>query len=294
VIDLWHALIDPWSQAILQRALVEVLLLSVTGGALGCWIVFFEASYSAESLPHAMFPGLVLAALTGLPLVLGGALGLLVAAVAVALAGRTPAIGRDTAIAVVVTGLFGLGALLALSPATPAGVQSMLFGDILAVTGTDLVLAGALALAVLIALRLLHSRLLAVGFARDSARSVGASPLAADLGLLALLALAVLVAVQALGNLLVLAVLIAPAAAARTFCRRMLPMMATAAALAAASGVLGLYASYHLRTAAGASIAAVMVLVYVIAASASGIRRRGRAAGWPALGLAADRTGSRI
>src|SRR5437660_4886838 len=128
----------------MQRALIELLLLSVSAGTLGCWIVFYGASYSAESLPHAMFPGLVLAALTGIPLVLGGALGLLVAGIAVAVAGRIPAIGRDTAVAVVVTAFFGLGVLLALSPSSPAGVQTLLFGDILAVSSTDVLTAGLL------------------------------------------------------------------------------------------------------------------------------------------------------
>jgi ABC-type Mn2+/Zn2+ transport system permease subunit len=273
VAELWHNLADPWSQVIMQRAFVELLLLSVSGGALGCWIVFYEASYSAESLPHAMFPGLVLAALAGIPLVLGGALGLLVAAAAVAVAGRIPAIGRDTAVAFVVTAFFGLGVLLALSPSSPAGVQTLLFGDILAVSSTDLLVAGLLTLAVLVALRLLHSRLLAVGFDRGSARSLAAPPLLADTAVLVLLALAVLVAVQALGNLLVVAVLIAPAATARIVCRRMLPMMLTAAGLAVVAGVLGLYASFYLRTAAGASVAATMVLGYLAAAAADAARR---------------------
>jgi ABC-type Mn2+/Zn2+ transport system permease subunit len=170
--------------------------------------------------------------------------------------------------------------LLALSPSSPPGVQNLLFGDILAITPTDLLLAGALTVAVLVALRLLHTRLLAVGFDRLSARSVGASPLVADLAVLVLLAVAVLIAVQALGNLLVVAVLIAPAAAARLLCRRMLPMMLTAVALATMSGILGLYASYYLRTAAGASIALVMVAAYVLAAGTNrlgaGVRRMPR------------------
>ncbi|MDQ6749528.1 MAG: metal ABC transporter permease [Actinomycetota bacterium] len=268
---LWHALADPWGQAIMQRALIEVVLLSVSGAALGCWIVFYEASYSAESLPHAMFPGLVVAALTGLPLVLGGAVGLLVAALAVALAARIPGIGRDTGVAVVVTALFALGVLLALAPASPAGVQSLLFGDILAITAGDLWLAGGLAVGVLLALRLLHTRLLTVGFDRSSAASLGARPLRADAAVLILLAVAVLVAVQALGNLLVVAVLIAPAAAARLVCRRMAPMMATAAGLAVLGCVVGLYASFHLHTAAGASIAVTTVLAYLTVAA---VRRR--------------------
>src|SRR3954465_12733453 len=116
-----HTLTDPWADPGGRRALLEVALLGVVGGALGCWVVFYNLSYSAESLSHALLPGLVLAALTGLPLLLGGAIGLGVGALCIALAGSVTTIGRDTAVAVVVTGLFGLGVLLALSPDTPAG-----------------------------------------------------------------------------------------------------------------------------------------------------------------------------
>src|SRR3954449_12664145 len=115
---------DPLQGEIMRRAFVEVVLLGVSGGAIGCWIVLNELSYGAESLPHAMFPGLVIAALLSAPLLIGGSAGLLAAALAIAAAARTPLIGRDSAIAVVVTGMFGLGVLLALAPATPQSVQS--------------------------------------------------------------------------------------------------------------------------------------------------------------------------
>ena len=268
------ALTDPWADAITVRAFVEVALLGVTGGVLGCWIVFFRLAYSAESLAHALLPGLVLAALAGVPLLLGGAVGVLVAAVAVALAARAPAIGSDTAVAVVVTTLLGLGALLALSPETPARLQELLFGDVLGVTNGDLALAAALAALVLAALALLHPSLLVVGFDRAAAPALGRKPLAVDLALGLLVALAILVAVQGLGNLLVVAVLVAPAAAARLLTRRLPAMMATAAAIAVLAGIAGIYASYHLRTAAGASIAAASVLAYVAARAAEGMSRR--------------------
>jgi ABC-type Mn2+/Zn2+ transport system permease subunit len=267
--DIWHWLADPWTGDIMRRAFAEVVLLGIAGGAIGCWIVLNELSYGAESLPHAMFPGLVIAALVGTPLLVGGSAGLIGAALVIALATRTPLIGRDSAIAVVVTALFGLGVLLALAPASPQSVQSLLFGDILAITRNDLIAAGALTIVVLAALRLLHTRLLVVSFDRTTSQSFGVSAARADIALLMLLALSVLIAVQALGNLLLVALLIAPAAAARLLARRMLPMMATAAALAIASGVVGLYVSYHLRTAAGASIALAMVASYLVAALAA-------------------------
>src|SRR6476620_386156 len=126
ITDVWHWLADPWSGEIMQRALAEGVLLGVTGGAIGCWIVLNNLSYGAESLPHAMFPGLVIAALAGIPLLVGGAAGLLVAAIAIAASSRIRHIGRDSAIAVVVTSLFGLGALLALAPDAPQSVGSLL------------------------------------------------------------------------------------------------------------------------------------------------------------------------
>ena len=258
-------LTDPFAQGIMQRALLEIVILGLVGGALGCWLVLSQLSYGAESLAHGMFPGLVVAALAGFPLVLGGAAGIVVAALAVALAGRVRGIGRDDAVAVVVTTLFGLGVLLALSPDVPPGIQGLLFGDILGTTRGDLLLGAALAAVVLAALYALHWRLLAVGFDRSSARSIGASPGFADAALLVLLAVAVLVAVQGLGNLLVVAVLVAPAAAARLLFRRMLPMMVAAVAIAVVAGLAGLYLSYYAKVAAGASVAGLMVAAYLLA-----------------------------
>src|SRR5439155_27291699 len=108
------------------RALLECSLLGVSGGLLGCWLVLYGLSYSTESFAHAMLPGLVTATLLGTSATLGGAAGLAAAAEAVALATRVPLVTRDAAIAVAVTGLLGLGVVLALSPASPRGIQGLL------------------------------------------------------------------------------------------------------------------------------------------------------------------------
>lgn len=255
----------------MRRAFAEVLLLGVAGGALGCWVIFYGLSYSAESLAHSLLPGLVVAALLGLPLLLGGAAGLLVAAVAVAVAGRIPAIGRDTAVAVVITTLFGLGVLLALSVATPPGLQGLLFGDLLGVSDSDLGLAVGLVAVVVAALALLHGRLALVAFDRLNARALGVAPLAVDATLLVLLALTLLVAVQALGNLLVVAILIAPPVTARLVTRRIGRMLAWSAGVAVTAGAGGLYLSYYAGTAAGASIALVLVAGFALAGAARAV-----------------------
>jgi len=266
---LWSFLADPWSDPVTRRALVEVALLGVAGGALGCWVVLYGLSYSAESLAHGMLPGLVVAALAGAPLILGGAVGIALAAAGVALAARIPAVGGDTGVAIVVTTLLGLGVLLALSPASPPGLGLLLFGDILGVTDSDLALAAGLVVLVGGVLYVLRDRLLAAGFDRAGARALGISPTRMDAVVLLLLAAASVVAVQGLGNLLVVAVLVGPAATARRLVQRLAPMVAASVAIAVGCGFAGLYVSYHARTAAGASIAAAIVLAYLVAVAAT-------------------------
>jgi ABC-type Mn2+/Zn2+ transport system permease subunit len=261
-------LTDPWAEEILRRAFLEVVLLGVAGGALGCWIVLYGLSYSAESLAHGLFPGLVMAALLGFPLIVGGAIGIVVAALAVALVGRLHGLDRDVGVAVVVTTLFGLGVLLALSDESPPGLGGLLFGDVLGVSDSDLAFAGGLVLVLAIALPLLHGRLLALGFDRSSASALGIRAFPIDAVLLLLIGAAIVVAAQGLGNLLVVALLVGPAATARMVTRRAAPMRAVATAVAVLAGIVGLYASYHASIAAGASIAAALVVAYALTALA--------------------------
>jgi ABC-type Mn2+/Zn2+ transport system permease subunit len=265
-------MLAPLQEPFMQRALAEVVLLGIAGGALGCWVVFYRLSYAAESLSHSIFPGLVLAAIAGVPLLLGAVPAIVLAALAIALATRIAGIDREAGVAVVVTTMFGLGVLLALSPQSPPGIESLLFGDVFGVTDADLATAVGLAVLVAIALRLLHGRFLIAGFDRGAARSLGISPAVADAALLVLLAAGIVVAVQGLGNLLVVAVFVGPAATARRLSDRMLPMMALAAGLAVLSGVAGLYLSYYAGTAGGASVALAIVAVYALSIPVARLR----------------------
>ncbi|HSI79065.1 MAG TPA: metal ABC transporter permease [Solirubrobacterales bacterium] len=271
-------LAEPFSQGIGQRALVEVLILAAVCGPLGVWVVLYRQSYAAESIAHGMLPGLVVAALAGLPLGLGAAAGLLVAAALVSLAGRQSRVGPDVAVGVTITALFGAGALLALAPDVPARLGELLFGDPLGITSADLAGSAALALAVLASLYALHRSLAAVGFDTQSAPSLGARPGRTELALLVLLAATTLVAVQALGNLLVVALIIAPSAAALRLASRLPAALALAVALAAAGGIGGLYLSHYLKLAAGASIALVAIAIFAVSVPLGGARigrRRG-------------------
>ena len=111
------------------RATLEVVLAGGFCGALGFWVLGERLAYAGESLSHGLLPGLVLAALAGVPLLLGAAGGALAAAALIALAARDPRVGPDAGTAVAVTGLVGLGTLLALAPDSPQRLEELLFGD---------------------------------------------------------------------------------------------------------------------------------------------------------------------
>ena len=253
--ELLDLLLDPWRSEVARRALLEVALLCAVCGPIGFWVVTERLSYGAESLAHALLPGPVIAGLVGLPLLLGAVAGTAAAAALIALASRDRRLGADAATAVVVTGMLGIGVLLALAPDAPQRLEELLFGDPLAVGDGDLAAAGALAAAGLAALGILHRPLSAASFDRGAAAALGLRPDAAALALLLLLAAAVAVALQGLGTLLVLAVLVGPPVAVRRRARTAAGAMASASVVGVAAGIAGIYASFHLDVAAGAAVA---------------------------------------
>jgi ABC-type Mn2+/Zn2+ transport system permease subunit len=261
-------LTEPFQDGIGQRALAEILLLSLACGPLGVWIALYRQSYAAESISHGMLPGLVVAALAGAPLVVGAAGGVLLAAAAIALAGRDPRLGGDSGVAVAVSALFGLGAMLALSPETPPRLNELLFGDLLGVTAADLAAAGVLAVGVAVALALAQRRLGIAAFDPTAARSLGASPPRWELALLGLLAVTTVAAAPGLGSLLLVALLLAPGAAALQLTARLPGALALSVVLAALAGIAGLLLSHHLGIAAGAAVALCAVGAFALAVAA--------------------------
>jgi ABC-type Mn2+/Zn2+ transport system permease subunit len=240
------------------RAMLELVLAGGFCGALGFWVVSERLTYGAESLSHGLLPGLVLAGLVDAPLLLGAAGGAVLAAALIALAARDPRAGTDTGTAVAVTGLVGLGSLLALTPEAPQRLEELLFGDPLGVTTGDLIAAAALLLVGSAALAALHRPLLASSFDAGGAAALGLRPALVRFALLALMAAAIAVAVQGLGALLVLAVLVAPAVAVRAHVRAPGAAMLAGAVVAGVAGIAGIQLSSLAGTAAGASVALVL------------------------------------
>ncbi|HEY1275562.1 MAG TPA: metal ABC transporter permease [Thermoleophilaceae bacterium] len=258
--DVLDPLLDPWRSGLDRRALLEVVMLGAFCGALGFWVVEERLTYAAESLSHGLLPGLVLAAIAPAPLLLGAAGGVLVAAALIAVAARDERVGPDTATAVVVTGMVGLGALLALAPGAPPRLEEILFGDPLGVTDGDLVAAAILLTAGGVALAALRRPLTVTTFDAAGAAALGVSPTLLRLVLLGLLAAAVAVAVQGLGALLALAVLVGPPVAVRGMAAGPGRAMVAGAAVGALAGAAGIFVSFHAGIAAGAAVALTLCL----------------------------------
>ena len=248
-------LTDPWRTELIARAGIELILIGLLGGALGVVVVLRGLPYTVEAFGHTVFPGAVVAAAAGGSIVAGGAIAGLVAAVAIAVATRSARTSDETAVGVVFTGMFALGVLLvsALGPLTQ-DVSSFLFGSLLGVSAADLAVSAAITVAVIGVLAAVRRPLMARAFDVDAAAAAGVRVGILDVAVLCLLALAVVASIRAVGTVLVLALFVTPAAAARLLARRVATTVWCAIAFGAASGVIGLYISYHAGVAAGGAV----------------------------------------
>jgi manganese/iron transport system permease protein len=286
VTTLLDHLIEPFRLGLMQRALVQVAVISAVGGAVGCFVVIRGLSFTGESLAHTVLPVVVAAYAIGVSLLLGAAV---LAAVTVAislLAQRDRRVAEDTAMGVAFAGLFPLGViLLALQSNPTRSLSDFLFGDVLANSRGDVVATVVISLVILAGLAALQRAALACSFDRAYAASIGFRPGLVDALLLSLVAATVVVAILAVGNVLALALLIAPAATARLLVGRIVPMMLLAAVLGACSGFVALELSYWWGLAAGSAVVLCASGAFVLAFAFSQVR-----AAWPVTEVSAVRS----
>jgi manganese/iron transport system permease protein len=282
VTALLDHVIEPFRLGLMQRALIQVVVISAVGGAVGCFVVIRGLSFTGESLAHTVLPGVVVAYAIGVSLLLGAAV---LAAVTVAislLAQRDRRIAEDTAMGVAFAGLFPLGViLLALQSNPTRSLSDFLFGDVLANSRGDVIGTVVISLVILAGLAALQRAALACSFDRAYAASIGFRPGLVDALLLSLVAATVVVAILAVGNVLALALLIAPAATARLLVGRILPMMLLAGVLGACSGVVALELSYWVGVAASSTVVLCAAGEFVVAFAFTQVR-----AAWPVRELA--------
>jgi ABC-type Mn2+/Zn2+ transport system permease subunit len=249
---------DTFADGFARRALVEAVLAGGFCGLVGVYVLLRRLPFLTVALAHATFPGAVLAELLGLNLLVGAGLFGVVVALAVVGLGARERVEETSAVGVVLAGSFALGVLLlSAQPGFSRDVSAFLVGSILTVQQGDLVATAATGLAVLAVLAAFHKELVLAAFDRDGLAALGYPVAVLDLALVLCIQLTLVTALPAVGAMLAVALVVAPAATARLWTDRLGPAMVLAPALGVASAVVGLTLSQHVRVAAGASIVLV-------------------------------------
>jgi zinc/manganese transport system substrate-binding protein len=266
---------DAFHYAFVQRGIVEVVLLSVSAGLIGSFVVLRGLAFYTHAVGTATFPGLVLADGIGFSAFLGALVSALLFAGAVERTSRARRAGYDSLTALALVGMLALGVILA-SDVFHSGsnIETLLFGSLLVIGDRDLVLAGAVAAVALAVTGLLARRWLALGFDAGYVRAVGLRSPLPDAFLLVLIALTVTVSVSAVGSLLVSALFVVPAATVRLFTRRVPALLAGSVALVAAEGVIGIWLSVEWNVPPGAAISVLAGGCFAVAALWQALPRR--------------------
>jgi manganese/iron transport system permease protein len=288
-VDIVGWFTEPLQYAFMQRAMLEVVLMGITTGLIGTYVVLRGMAFIGDALAHAIFPGVVIAFLLHASFFVGALVFGGITAVTIGALARNRRVSEDTAIGVLFAGMFALGIVLISSiKGYTADLASFLFGDVLGVSGEDVIGSIVIGLLVLGAVFLFHKELVLAAFDSEMAEAEGLPVWLIDLGLLILVALTIVVSLRAVGNILVVAMIVTPAAAARLWTDRLVVMMGLSALFGALAGVLGLLVSYHTDRAAGGTIVLVVTLwfgISLLVAPRHGFLSRFRR---PASGLSAE------
>lgn len=259
-------LTDPLGYEFALRAIAEVVIMGVSCGAIGAYVVVRRLAFIGDAISHAVFPGIVVAYLIGASILLGALVTGILTALAIGWVVRGGRIREDAAIGIFFAAAFALGVMLISTQQTYQGdLTGFLVGNLQGVSLEDILISTATALIVLAVLAALHKELLMASFDRTLASALGYPVFALDLLLLVLLTVTIVVSIQAVGIILVLAMLVTPAATARLLVDRFAPMIVIGALIGAVIGVVGYYLSFHLATASGATIVLLMTVVFLVA-----------------------------
>jgi ABC-type Mn2+/Zn2+ transport system permease subunit len=259
-------LADPFSHGFMVRATLAIVIVGIVCGVIGVFVTLRGLAFMGDALAHAIFPGVVIAFVLGGNYLVGALVAATLVSLGIGVIGQTGRLSNDTAIGVLFAGAFALGvAIISTQETFARDVTGFLFGSILGVGGDDLLLSAAIGLGVLLLMLLFRRELTTVAFDRTFAASVGMNLWAWDQLFLLLLSLSIVVSLQTVGNILVLAMLVTPAATARLLSDRLPVALGLAALIGALSGVAGLYLSYYAAFASGSSVVLVATAIFVLA-----------------------------
>lgn len=264
-VDFVTDLLNP-DLAFLPKALLMAVLSSVVCGVVGTHVVLRGMAFIGDAVAHAVFPGLAVAFVLQGSLVLGGAVAGIATALAVALFAQNRRLREDSVIGVFFVAAFALGiVIISSAPGYAGSLQDFLFGSIVGIPDENVAIAVVVGLVLMILLFAFHKELVAVTLDRETARALGLPVMVLDLLLYVVVAAAIVISVQTIGNVLVLALLVTPAAAARLLTDRLAPMMLLGPVIGGGSALVGLYLSWSLDLPVGGTIVLVATAVFLLA-----------------------------
>jgi ABC-type Mn2+/Zn2+ transport system permease subunit len=267
-------LIEPLTYGFILRGLAAGILASLACATLSAFVVWRGMAFAGDAVAHSILPGIVIAYMFGFSMFIG-AIGAAAAAVAgIGIISRRRELQEDTAIGVMFAGLFALGILLLSRVAAFQDLNHILFGNILGVNRTDLIIMAIIAAVVVLLVLLFYKELLVTSFDPAHSVAIGLSPELIRYGLLGAVALTTVIAVQSVGVVLVLALLITPAAAASLLSKKLSKIIILSIIFSLFSTIVGFYGSYYMDLSSGPAIVITLTLLFMVSWIIAVIRNR--------------------
>ena len=271
-------ILGPFQYGFMVRALIVSVLVGIMCPILGAYVITRGRAFMGDALAHSVLPGMVVAFLLGISPFFAAVPAGIVIALLMGTVSRRTGISEDTSIGIVFAGMFALGlVMLSRAASVNVNIEDLLLGQVLGVTQTDVYISLALTALVLIGLYAFHRQLVYTTFDEVGASVVGIKTNLIEYVLLALLALVIVIGIQAAGIVLVMAMLITPAATGYLLARRFVGVMIIGALVGAASAIVGIFLSFHADLPSGPSMALLATLMFTIAAVLKGSWRLKRA-----------------
>lgn len=258
-------LLEPLSYGFVLRGLAAGMLAAVSCALLSAFVVWRGMAFIGDALAHAILPGIVVAYVFGVSLFVGALGAAAVAVVVIGVISGQRRFKEDTAIGIVFSGFFALGVLLMSKITTYQDLSHILFGNILGVQSSDLVVMGGVVILTVAVLSLSYKEVLVASFDPAHSTAIGLSPTLIRYLLLFLLAMTTVVAIQTVGVILVLSLLVTPAATASMLSKRLRAIMILSVVMSLAATVTGFYISYYSDVASGPTIVLILTVFFAIA-----------------------------
>ncbi len=268
-------LFEPYGFQFFQRGIIVATIAGALCGLLGVFVVLRGMSYIGHGLSHAVFGGAAASAVIGINFFIGAGIWGIISGVLIARVARRRVLGADAAIGVVTTASFALGlALMNRYGQASKSIEAVLFGSVLGVKVADIIAVSLVAVFALAVIVVWYRKLLFSTFDPDVAQVSGVNVSVVEVVLLSLLSLTILVTMRVIGTLLISALLVIPAAAARMTTNSFSKLLWISPLIGAVTCFIGMNLSYHLDTSASATIILLDALVFIVVYTVAGTRNR--------------------